>query len=86
MEFEEPNLRARRLVRNFGKGEVKTTAVDHASLDLYRGQVVLLMGPSGSGKTTLLSIISGLLQPDAGKVLVLGEDLWSKSEKQREQQ
>src|SRR5438270_405577 len=85
MEFEEPNLRARRLVRNFGKGEVKTTAVDHASLDLYRGQVVLLMGPSGSGKTTLLSIISGLLQPDAGKVLVLGEDLWSKSEKQREQ-
>jgi putative ABC transport system ATP-binding protein len=85
MDLEQPILKARRLVRYFGKGEVRTTAVDHVSIDLVRGQVSLLMGPSGSGKTTLLSMISGLLQPDAGKVTVLGEDLWNKSEREREQ-
>ncbi len=85
MRHEIPVLRARRLVRHFGKGAVEITAVNQVSLDLYRGQVALLMGPSGSGKSTLLSIVSGLLQPDAGKVRVLEEDLWSLSSKQREQ-
>ena len=37
----------------------------------------LLMGPSGSGKSTLLAVLSGLLQPDAGQVLALGQDLWA---------
>jgi putative ABC transport system ATP-binding protein len=71
-------------VRTFGKGEVEITAVNRVSLDLYRGQIVLLMGPSGSGKSTLLSVVSGLLQPDSGKVHVLGQDLWGLSSKERE--
>jgi putative ABC transport system ATP-binding protein len=77
-------LRARDLVRTFGKGEMKTTAVNHVSLDLRKGEIALLMGPSGSGKTTLLAILSGLLHPDAGKVVAMGEDLWDLSEKERE--
>jgi putative ABC transport system ATP-binding protein len=78
-------LKARRLVRHFGKDEAKITAVDQVSLDLYRGQVMLLMGPSGSGKSTLLSIVSGLLEPHAGRVMALGADLWAMSSKEREQ-
>jgi putative ABC transport system ATP-binding protein len=85
MDYEKPTLRARRLVRSFGKGEVKITAVNQVSLDLHGGQVALLMGPSGSGKSTLLSMVSGLLEPDAGRVLVLDQDLWKLTSKEREQ-
>jgi putative ABC transport system ATP-binding protein len=39
-----------------------------------------MMGPSGSGKSTLLAIISGLLRPDSGEVIALGQQLWQMSE------
>src|SRR5438093_7409906 len=81
----EPTLRARHLTRTFGTGETKTTALAEVSLDLYPGQLSLLMGPSGSGKSTLLAVLSGLLHPDSGKVSAMGQDLWALSEKQREQ-
>jgi putative ABC transport system ATP-binding protein len=42
------------------------------------------MGPSGSGKSTLLASLSGLLRPDSGKVIALGQDLWALSERERE--
>ncbi len=38
--------------------------------------MVYIVGPSGSGKTTLLSVLSGILRPDAGTVLVEGVDIW----------
>lgn len=82
--FEPPFLSGRRLSRSFGKGGEKTVALREASLDLHQGQIALLMGPSGSGKSTLLSMLSGLLRPDAGKVIVLGEDLWNLSDQERE--
>jgi putative ABC transport system ATP-binding protein len=61
-----------------------TTALQDVSIDLFPGQIALLMGPSGSGKSTLLAVLSGLLRPDAGTVLALGENLWELSERQRE--
>jgi putative ABC transport system ATP-binding protein len=42
------------------------------------------MGPSGSGKSTLLAVLSGLLQPDSGQVLVEGRNIWEFSERERE--
>src|SRR5688572_18529942 len=50
--------------------------VDHFRVG--RGERVLLVGPSGSGKSTLLGLICGSLVPDAGQILVLGEDLGAK--------
>jgi putative ABC transport system ATP-binding protein len=81
---DRPSLQARRLYRSFGTGETATIAVCDVSLELYPGQISLLMGPSGSGKTTLLAILSGLLRPDKGQVICLGEDIWHMSERQRE--
>jgi putative ABC transport system ATP-binding protein len=79
-----PTLKAWGVTRSFGSGETKTYALRNVSLELYAGQLTLLMGPSGSGKSTLLAVLSGLLSPDTGTVLVLDKDLWAMTERQRE--
>jgi putative ABC transport system ATP-binding protein len=85
MWYERPVLRAQDLSRSFGTGETRTKVLHEVSLDLHRGRMALLMGPSGSGKSTLLSVLSGLLRPDAGRVSVLGHDLWALTDRGREQ-
>jgi energy-coupling factor transporter ATP-binding protein EcfA2 len=79
----QPTVSGLNLTRIFGTGMIKTLALREASLDLYRGQMALIMGPSGSGKSTLLAALSGLMRPDSGQVMVLGEDLWQLSERDR---
>lgn len=81
---EAPALVGRGLTRSFGKGDAETIALRDVSVQLYAGQISLFMGPSGSGKSTLLSVLSGLLRPDRGEVIALGENLWTLSEPERE--
>jgi putative ABC transport system ATP-binding protein len=83
MVAPELTLRGMALTRTFGKGKTAVTAVNDVSLELYRRHVTLLMGPSGSGKSTLLAILSGILPPDRGQVVALGQDLWNLSEPNR---
>jgi len=47
------------------------------SFTAHFGERLFIIGPSGSGKTTLLSIISGILRPNAGNVIVKGTDIWT---------
>jgi putative ABC transport system ATP-binding protein len=82
--LSEPVLRGLHLTRGFGEGNTRTLAVNDVSIEVGAGQFVLLMGPSGSGKSTLLALLSGLLHPDAGKVIALDHDLWSLSDSARE--
>ena len=49
--------------------------LDDISIELNRGELVCLLGVSGGGKTTLINVISGLLRPDAGRVLLDGRDI-----------
>lgn len=44
-------------------------AVDECSFDIERGSITALIGPNGSGKTTVFNLISGLIKPDAGKII-----------------
>jgi len=60
--------------RRAGRAAGVTKAVDNFSLTVPRGSFTTLLGPSGCGKTTLLRIIAGFLTPDAGTVLIAGED------------
>jgi putative ABC transport system ATP-binding protein len=59
----------------FQSGSQRFQALKDVDLEVYRGDIQLLMGPSGSGKTTLLSILGGILTPSAGSLCLLGQDL-----------
>ena len=52
-------------------------AVDRLSLQIPVGSVYAVLGPNGAGKTTSMLMASGLLRPDAGRVQVLGHDVWA---------
>jgi putative ABC transport system ATP-binding protein len=65
----------RGVTKVFGDGDSRTLALRGVDVDVYPGQLTLLVGPSGCGKTTLISIIAGLLDPTDGDISVLGEDL-----------
>lgn len=82
---DEPSLRGLYLSRSFGKGAARVAALQDVSLTVQRGEVTLFMGPSGSGKSTLLSVLSGLMKPDRGRVVALGQDLYKLSERERKQ-
>lgn len=63
----------------FGQGEARTHAVKDCSFEAYFGEMLYVVGPSGSGKTTMLSMISGILRPDSGAVLIDDADIWKLS-------
>jgi putative ABC transport system ATP-binding protein len=68
-------IEVRGVVKSYVRGEETVLVLDGVDLDVERGEWVSLMGPSGSGKTTLLNIIGGLDVPDAGSVVVNGDEM-----------
>jgi putative ABC transport system ATP-binding protein len=68
----ETILQLRDVSKTYSEGKNEVRAVESVSLDLRRGELLLLMGPSGSGKTTLLSMMGCILRPTAGEIRVDG--------------
>jgi putative ABC transport system ATP-binding protein len=62
-------------------GDVVVHALREVDLDLFRGELVVILGPSGSGKSTLLNILGGLDAPTAGSVRFLDHDLTGAGER-----
>jgi putative ABC transport system ATP-binding protein len=63
------------LTKVYRMGEVEVHALRGVDLELYRGELVVLLGASGSGKSTLLNILGGLDTPTSGRVVSSGRDL-----------
>ena len=63
--------------------EMRVTAMHDVTLEVARGEFVVVTGRSGSGKTTLLNLVAGLTRPTSGRVLVDGRDVWKMSDRQR---
>ena len=72
-------VQVRGLVKSFGSGETAVTVLKGIDLNVYFGELLLLVGESGGGKTTLLSAIAGILDIDAGDLDVLGSSLTNMS-------
>lgn len=70
-------LRVQGLFKAFG--EIR--AVDSVSFDVRPGEIYGLLGPNGAGKTTTISMISGLLKPDAGDIIIADTPFWSDPQK-----
>lgn len=67
------------LVKTYGSHAV----VDHVSLEIHDGELLVLLGPSGSGKSTILRIIAGLIPADTGRVRLHGRDVTNLSPQER---
>ena len=57
----------------FGTRAAKQNVLNDLSLEVGAGQIVSLLGPSGCGKSTLLRVVAGLIEPNAGEVIIDGE-------------
>jgi osmoprotectant transport system ATP-binding protein len=69
---DEPRIRLEGVSKLYDDG---TTAVADLSLDVFPGELSVLVGPSGCGKTTTMKMINRLIEPTSGRVLLDGEDV-----------
>jgi len=69
----EPAIAVHALYKSFGTKE----AVAGIDLEIAAGSLAGLVGPNGAGKTTTLSMMTGLLRPDGGQILINGLDVWA---------
>jgi putative ABC transport system ATP-binding protein len=77
-----PVFHVRDLVKTYGEGTAQVHALAGVDLDLYPGELIVLLGPSGSGKTTLLNQLGGLDIPTSGSLRYRDIDLTHATEEQ----
>ncbi len=77
-----PVFLSRALTKVYGMGDVEVHALRGIDLELYAGEMVVLLGPSGSGKSTLLNILGGLDTATSGEVFYADHNLTTATEKE----
>ena len=61
----------------------QTSALNNVSLEIEKGDLIGIIGHTGSGKSTLIQHLNGLLEPHNGKVILDGEDIWTKENRKK---
>jgi putative ABC transport system ATP-binding protein len=78
----ETAIRVRGVTKTYTEGAEQVAALEGIDLDVYKGEVLLLMGPSGSGKTTLLSIMGCILRSTSGSIQIAGNEVTQLGERE----
>lgn len=68
----KPLISLKKISLSFKKNHI---ILDNISLDISKGQVIGLLGPNGAGKSSLMNIITGLIKPSSGRILINNEDI-----------
>ncbi|HEY9527183.1 MAG TPA: ABC transporter ATP-binding protein [Anaerolineales bacterium] len=76
-------LRFQDLSKSFYEGDVQRIVLQNAQAEFQPGEITAILGRSGSGKSTLLNLISGIDEPDGGRIWVEGQELSALSERDR---
>ena len=63
------------LTRYFGRPGAGVLAVDHINFEVQQGEVFGFLGPNGAGKTTTQRMLTPLLEPTEGRIVIVGHDL-----------
>jgi glycine betaine/proline transport system ATP-binding protein len=84
---KSPKSALKLLEKGYSKKEIlkqtgATIGVNHASFDIYPGEIFVVMGLSGSGKSTLIRMLNRLIEPTAGQILIDDEDIVKMSSQQ----
>lgn len=72
---EDVAVRLENVSRVYKMGQVEVKALRSVTLDIVRGEFLVILGPSGSGKTTMLNLIGGMDSPSSGRIAVEGFEL-----------
>lgn len=76
-------LEALGICKSYGEDENHINILKDINLNINKGELITMMGRSGSGKTTFLHTIGGILEPDAGKVIINGQSLYELTDSKR---
>ncbi len=68
-------IRAKEISKVYKTGDIEIRALDKASFEIEKGELVCILGPSGAGKTTCLNILGGMDNADEGELFVDGNDI-----------
>lgn len=71
-------------IKNVSKQFPNETAIDYCDIEFEKGKSYMLLGASGCGKSTLLNMIAGILSPEKGSIEIGGEEMTSKSQKEKD--
>lgn len=71
----EKILEVRDLRKTYGDKESAVKALDGIDLDIFEGELLVILGSSGSGKSTLLNLLGGMDQPDGGSIWFRGKEI-----------
>ena len=74
-------LNATGLYKSYGTGDGETIALKGVDLQIYQGELLVILGSSGSGKSTLLNMIGGMAKPTRGEIWVDGENICQYSDR-----
>jgi putative ABC transport system ATP-binding protein len=83
IDSENIAVKCRGVTKSYGQDAAKVTALRGIDLDIFQGELMMLVGPSGCGKTTLISVIAGILDQDEGECVVYGQDFKAMPQRHR---